>query len=230
MLRIITIEVSPFSQNARILYEDQNAAISIVDPGADVSRILDAVGHLQPRSLNIFLTHAHIDHGGGVERTRKLASERFGLEVLLYAHADGSLRKSIAQQALLFGLSPAEYANVSEPDVVLNEGDTFEIGSVRASVLWTPGHAPDHLSLYIDVASVEIDGRAWSDTPVVIAGDTLFSGSIGRTDLPGGSFPTLISSIREKLLTLPDATLVLSGHGPDTSIGQERLTNPFLVG
>lgn len=229
MLLIETLEVTPFAQNARLVFDTESRELCIVDPGGDVSLLIEYSRRFSPSSIKVFLTHAHIDHGGGVEEYLRLAETNFSQRPSLYAHSDGGLRKSIARQALLFGLSPNEYRDVPEPDQVLNEGSVFTVGGVSGKVHWTPGHAPDHISLYFEKQKSEIDGDEVF-APILIAGDTLFAGSVGRTDLPGGSHPQLISSIKEKLLILPDDTVVLSGHGPATTVGREKRYNPFLRG
>ncbi|MBX3423237.1 MAG: MBL fold metallo-hydrolase [Pirellulaceae bacterium] len=233
MLNIYTIPVTPFAQNARVLHDPDTNWVTIVDPGGEIERIMAQVRQLEPQQLNVLLTHAHIDHAGGAAYCLQLARQEFSLPVPLYAHRESILRGSIRAQAHMFGLTGREYQDVPDPDVTLDDGDVFAVGGYSANVLFTPGHAPDHLSLYFDVQQVQLheSGRSqYASAPVVIAGDALFAGSIGRTDLPGGSLPLLIKSITEKLFTLPDDTLVLSGHGPQTTIGEERRYNPFLKG
>lgn len=231
MLKIFTIPVTPFSQNARVLYDSDTRSAVIVDPGGDIDAILSVVRQLEPTELSVLLTHAHIDHAGGVTRCLELAKAEFGSAISLAAHADPLLRTTIASQARLFGLSSDDYRNAPEPDLVLGEGDTFSVGNIPARVSWVPGHAPDHLTLFFDVPEFELheDGPGQRMfAPVLLSGDTLFAGSIGRTDLPGGSMPLLLRSIQEKLLVLPDDTVVLCGHGPATTIGEEKQFNPFL--
>jgi glyoxylase-like metal-dependent hydrolase (beta-lactamase superfamily II) len=231
LLQIYTIPVTPFSQNARVLFEPQSGNAVIVDPGGDIEQILSVVRELNPASLRILLTHGHIDHAGGVAKCLEDAASQFGLAIPLLAHADPLLRTTIARQAKLFGLSASEYQNAPEPDIVLDEGDKFAIGTIEATVSWVPGHAPDHLTLFFDVPEFELHEDSSARTmyaPVLLAGDTLFAGSIGRTDLPGGSLPLLLKGIHEKLLVLPEDTVVLCGHGPSTTIGEEKQFNPFL--
>jgi glyoxylase-like metal-dependent hydrolase (beta-lactamase superfamily II) len=231
LLQIFTIPVTPFSQNARVLFEPQARSAVIVDPGGDIEEILSIVGQLDPVELRILLTHAHIDHAGGVARCLVAAKVQFGMAIPLAAHADSLLRTTISRQAKLFGLSASEYENAPEPDIVLGEGDTFSLGTITARISWVPGHAPDHITLFFDVPEFELheDGPAQKMyAPVLIAGDTLFAGSIGRTDLPGGSLPLLLKGIHQKLLVLPEDTVVLCGHGPATTIGEEKQHNPFL--
>ena len=231
MLQIYTIPVTPFSQNARILYDPVEGNAVVVDPGGDIDLLLAELKRLKPSKLQVVLTHAHIDHAGGTVMFQQLAKQEFGEYVSVAAHADSSLRSTISRQAKLFGLPADEYQNAPEPDVVLAEGDTVDVGGHRARVAWVPGHAPDHITLFFDVPEFELHEEGSGDHlqgPVLVAGDTLFAGSIGRTDLPGGSLPQLLGSIREKLLVLPEETVVLCGHGPSTTIGEEKRFNPFL--
>lgn len=231
MFQIFTIPVTPFAQNARVLYESQSKAAAIVDPGGDIARIWKTVEQLGPAQLSVVLTHAHIDHAGGTEDCLARAKKSFASKTLLYAHSDDILRSTISQQAMLYGLPASQYRDAPDPDVCLAEGEKFTVGSVTAKVLWTPGHAPDHLALYFETDQAELHeaGQSFAiESPILIAGDTLFAGSIGRTDLPGGDTRLLLRSIHDKLLTLPEKTVVLPGHGPPTTIGREKSTNPFL--
>lgn len=231
MLEIYTIPVTPFAQNARILFDPDTASAVIVDPGGDVDLLLAAVQQLKAKQLRVLLTHAHIDHAGGTSECIRKAKAEFGIEVPLLAHSDSTLRRTIQRQAKLFGLPVSEYLDAPEPDIVLNEGDPFAVGAHAAKVLWVPGHAPDHLALFFDVEEFSLHEGGASDvlpSPVLLAGDTLFAGSIGRTDLPGGNLQLLLKGIREKLFVLPDDTIVLCGHGPSTVIGEEKQFNPFL--
>jgi hydroxyacylglutathione hydrolase len=231
LLQIYTIQVTPFVQNARVLFDDQTKSAVIVDPGGDIDQIWSVVEELQPSGLAVLLTHAHIDHAGGVAACMERAKGQFSGGVKLYAHPEQQLRLSVSRQAKMYGLPESQYRDVPEPDRLLEDGDSFSVGQYTASVMWTPGHAPDHLSLFFDIDQTRLyeNGSTYdAKSPVLISGDVLFAGSIGRTDLPGGSMPVLLNSIQTKLLSLPEDTLVLSGHGPITTIGQEIRTNPFL--
>lgn len=213
-----------------MLHENQSGAACVIDPGGDIFRILAVVDALKPKSVSVLLTHAHIDHAGGTAECLRRLRQKYGA-VQLYAHPNSILRGSISQQARMFGLVGSEFQDAPDPDVTLDDGDTVLVGSVTGQVLWTPGHAPDHLSIYFqaqDVVLHEEGGAGEFVAPCVIAGDALFAGSIGRTDLPGGDLRLLLTSISRKLLTLPEETIVLSGHGPNTTIGQEKRYNPFL--
>jgi len=232
VLRIYTLEVTPFSQNARILFDEDSRAALLVDPGGELERIFAVVQELQPERLDIVLTHAHLDHAGGVARSLQIALNHVATPPRLLAHREPLLRGLLQQSAKHYMLPVAEYQNVPEPDVLLEDGDTITVGSFAAQALYTPGHAPDHLAFFWtpeQTLLVDADQRpVQTSAPILIAGDALFQGSIGRTDLPGGSYPVLIRSIREKLLTLPPETVVLCGHGPNTTIGEESEYNPFL--
>ena len=218
-MQIKTLVVTPFQQNCRILFSSTSRAAAIIDPGGEVDRIISELNALNLKPESILLTHAHIDHGAGVAALEERLHEA-GFSPKLYAHPnEKDMRASIETQAQMFGLPSGEYRNVREPDVYLDDGGTFKVGEYDSRALFTPGHAPGHISLFFESAG---------DVPVLIAGDTLFASSIGRTDLPGGDFDTLVRSIREKLYVLPDETIVLSGHGPDTTIGQEKRHNPFV--
>ncbi len=217
MLAIRTIVVTPFMQNARLLWDTTSQVGCVVDPGGDIEEILKVIADEQVSVQTVLLTHAHLDHAGGV---MKLLAALPG-EVSLIAHRlEREMRRQVSHSALLFGLSPKDYQDVREPDLFIEGGDRVQIGRCEGQALFTPGHSPGHLSLYFP--------QSGQDAPILIAGDTLFSGSIGRTDLPGGDHQTLIESIHSQLLILPEETKVLSGHGPDTTIGREKRTNPFL--
>jgi len=231
VFQIFTVPVTPFAQNARVVYDSGTGAAAIFDPGGDIDQIWSVVEQIQPSQLCVVLTHAHIDHAGATADCLEKSRLKFASGAQLFAHSDGILRGTISRQALLYGLPAAEYRDAPEPDVVLRDGDQLSVGEVQAKVLWTPGHAPDHLSFYYGIQQAELheDGKVYSiDAPIVIAGDALFAGSIGRTDLPGGNLNVLLRSIHDKLLTLPENTVVLPGHGPITTIGQEKISNPFL--
>lgn len=202
-MEIQIFQLTPFIMNCYVL-KDGGEAI-VIDPGDDHPRLRAAVADCKVNM--IFNTHCHIDHSGGNAGMVKAT----GAPLVIH-QAELPLLHTMTQQALMFGVPcPAS----PEPDRFVAEGDTITVGSVEMKVLHTPGHSPGHVVLVGD-------GFAF-------VGDVLFAGSIGRTDLPGGSYEQLLASIRTKLLTLPDDTIVYSGHGPETTIGRERATNPFLV-
>ncbi len=200
------LTVGPFGTNCYILGGDSGGEGIVIDPGDDVKEILARIGELKLNIKQIILTHGHIDHVGAL----KPLKEATGAEIAMHP-ADAH---SLANRALgvLFGLV---YPPAPSPDRLLNDGDTVQVGNVKLNVLHTPGHTPGGISL--------------AGEGVVFTGDTLFNASVGRTDLPGGSHEALIKGIRDKLLSLPDDTIVYPGHGPETTIGAERAGNPYLT-
>jgi glyoxylase-like metal-dependent hydrolase (beta-lactamase superfamily II) len=188
--------------------DDVSRDAIVTDPGDDISAI---VAILKKHNLNVGLieiTHAHIDHIGGATKLRDLTGAP------VYMHEDDSaLAANLAMQAAWLGIEAPENPGI---DRIAREGDSLAFGSFQAQVLHTPGHTPGSLSLYIPA-----DKK-------LIAGDTLFRGSIGRTDLPGGDARQITHSIRGKLYTLPEDTIVIPGHGDETTIGREKRSNPFV--
>ncbi|MBI2422488.1 MAG: MBL fold metallo-hydrolase [Candidatus Hydrogenedentes bacterium] len=203
-LEVLSFEMTPFCENCYVV-KDGGEAI-VIDPGEASDELLDAVAG--SKVVMIFNTHCHIDHAGGnAEMVRATGAP------LVCHRADLPLLRGLVQQGAMFGY-PVQPS--PDPDRFIEEGDEIAVGAVSFKVLHTPGHAPGHVVLVGD--------------GLVIGGDVLFAGSIGRTDLPGGSYEQLLHSIKTKLLPLPDSTIVYSGHGPATTIGAERAGNPFLVG
>lgn len=212
MLIIHTIIVTPFMQNARILVDSETNQGVIVDPGGDSDRILTEFRKTGAVYKGIWLTHSHLDHCGGVKRIMEK------LEGDLWGHPDEAMmRASVTMVAQMYGMPSDLLDDCPEPNHFISGGENIKLGNLEFNVLHTPGHSPGHLSFYC------------AKEKVVISGDVLFSGSIGRTDLPGGDHKTLIRIVREKLFTLPSDTKVLSGHGSDTTIGNELRTNPFFT-
>lgn len=213
----ITIPVGLLQCNCAIIGDPVTREALVVDPGDEVSRILELLGRHKLTVTAIVSTHAHIDHVGGLSKLHKFT----GAPVLMHRE-DLPLYKAMEMQAAFLGVPTPEVTGV---DHLLKEGDTLNWGSFEARVIHTPGHTPGSVCLFIPQNADKI----MLPTPQLLAGDTLFAGSIGRTDLWGGSMENMMSSLRSKLMELPDETIVYPGHGPITSIGKERDSNPFLI-
>lgn len=213
-MNISRFELNPFGENTYILWHKTAKKAIVVDPGMmrDDERdlIVDFLDRHELTLQAVILTHIHIDHVTGA----KWLADKYDVKILA-SKADEILSASLPMQAQLFGLK-VEVPSFSI-DQALKDGDELLLGGEKIVVLATPGHSPGGICLYMP------------DSATVISGDTLFEGSIGRTDLPGGNFDRLITSIKTKLLTLPDDTVVAPGHGYTTTIGAERLHNPFLA-
>jgi len=206
------IPVTPFQQNCTVLFDEETKSGVIVDPGGDVPAILDILKDNGLTLSEIWLTHGHIDHAGGADELR----EALGIPVVGPNEADRFLLDQLEVQAKRFGVS-MPVRNVV-PDRWLNDGDTVGFGEHVFEVFHCPGHSPGHVVFY---------NRQQGFAHL---GDVLFAGSIGRTDLPGGDHATLLASIRDKVLPLGDDVGFICGHGPGSRIGDERRSNPFLVG
>lgn len=198
----------PFQENCFLVFDDDTGKGIFIDPGAEPERLMSRARSAQVEIIGIYNTHGHIDHVGGVAVIKETLKVPFAMH-----SEDGFLLQSLPDQARMFGIKGAEIPDI---DIHLKDGDTVEVGSLKARVIHTPGHSPGGVCFAFDTT--------------VFVGDTLFAGSIGRSDLPGGSLDTLLSSIKERLLGLGDDVIALSGHGPSTTIGEERLYNPFLTG
>jgi hydroxyacylglutathione hydrolase len=223
-----TLPVGMLQCNCHIIGDPETREALLIDPGDDAERILALINRHKLNVRGIVLTHSHIDHVGGLCRLR----EATGAPVQMHAD-DLELYRMLAVQAAWIGMKTPESAEVDE---LLREGDTLHWGSFEAQVLHTPGHTRGSICLYMpsDIPSKRAAAIAAKSTERgpgrLFAGDTLFAGSIGRSDLWGGSFETIMRSLTGKVLELPDDTLVFPGHGETTTIGQERDSNPFLVG
>jgi hydroxyacylglutathione hydrolase len=205
--------------NCSILGDPATHDAVVVDPGDEVDRLLEIIARHKLNIRAIVSTHTHIDHVGGLA-----ALHRATRAPVLIHDADLGLYRNLDVQAQWLGIPTPEKLVLRD---FVKEGDVLDIGSFLVRVLHTPGHTPGSISLVVERShNTEQAGR--SQASRLIAGDTLFHGSIGRTDLPGGSFPQIIGSIKEKLLTLPDHLIVYPGHGETTTIGAERENNPFL--
>ncbi len=207
--RAAIVPVTPFQQNCTLLWCERTMQAAIIDPGGDLPRILDAVERSGARPVKILLTHGHIDHAGGAAELK----ERLGVPVEGPHREDAFLLDHLAATGAAYGIP----ARSIMPDRWLEEGDEVTLGELVFDVLHCPGHSP---------GSIVLKHR---DEPFALVGDVLFRGSIGRTDLPRGDHATLIRSIKEKLLPLGDDVAFICGHGPMSTIGEERRSNPFLV-
>lgn len=213
----IKLPVGILQCNCSIIGDPKTREAVVIDPGDEVERILGLLGRYKLSVKAIVSTHAHIDHVGGLAKLHQYT----GAPVMMHRD-DLPLYHGMETQAAFLGIpSPA----LTQVDHLLKEGDALQWGGFHADVIHTPGHTPGSVCLYLpqDAGTIALA------QPYLFAGDTLFAGSIGRTDLWGGSLEQMMESLRDKLLQLPDETVVHPGHGGSTSIGQERHTNPFLV-
>jgi len=204
-----TFPVGRLQCNCSVYGDESTGEALVIDPGDEIERIVLMLRRHNLRVKMIAVTHAHIDHIGGAKKLHDLT----GAPVYMNPN-DMELYGTLEMQAAWIGMSEAP--SRGPIDMPLNDGDTLTVGSASGTVLFTPGHTQGSVSLY------------FGDT--LFAGDTLFQGSIGRTDLPGGNTKQLFRSIKDKLLVLPDETIVIPGHGDFTTIGDERESNPFLQG
>ncbi len=211
-LRAGIIPVTPFQQNCTVLFDEETKTGVVVDPGGDVPVILQTIEENGLKIGDIWLTHGHIDHAGGAMELK----DALGVEIIGPHKDDEKLLQSLAEQAGMFGV-PGETRNCT-PDRYLDEGEIVSFGDHTFEVFHCPGHAPGHVVFFNREAKF------------AHVGDVLFHGSVGRTDLLGGDHEALMRSIKEKLLPLGDDIGFICGHGPGSSFGDERRSNPFLTG
>lgn len=203
------LPVGPLQCNCSVIGDETTREAMVVDPGDDVDDVLGLIRKHNLQVKQIVITHAHIDHVGGAMKLRAAT----GAPILLNQNDYGLLKMLGAQAAWVGMRAPGKV----EIEHSVGQADTLRAGTITANVLATPGHTEGSVCLYFPAEKT------------LIAGDTLFAGSIGRTDLPGGSFEKIIQSLQGTVLALPDETVVVPGHGPLTTIGDERESNPFLV-
>ena len=203
------LPVGPLQCNCSIIGDEATREAMVIDPGDDIDEVLIILSKHNLKVKQIVVTHAHIDHVGGAMKLRAAT----GAPILLNQN-DLALLKMLDVQAAWVGMAAPGQVEI---DQSVGGTDTIRAGSLTANVLDTPGHTEGSICLYFPAENK------------LIAGDTLFAGSIGRTDLPGGSFEKIIRSLHQTVLALPDDTVVVPGHGPLTTIGEERESNPFLV-
>lgn len=211
MLNYLTVPVTPFAQNCSILWCDRTRRAAVVDPGGDLPRLRAQVQRLGVTLEAIWLTHAHIDHAGAAGT---LARES-ALPIVGPHPGDQYWIDALPEQSGMFGFPGAE---AFTPTRWLHDGDTVELGDATLAVRHCPGHTPGHVVFHS------------AQTQRCFVGDVLFAGSIGRTDFPGGDFDTLIASITQRLWPMGDDTVFIPGHGPESSFGAERRSNPFVGG
>ena len=211
MLHYETIPVTPFQQNCSVVWEDAAMTAAIIDPGGDLDMLQSACKQLGVTLVQIWITHAHIDHAGG---TAELA-ERLGLPIIGPHPADQFWSDGLQEAAAGYGFPPSR---AFTPTRWLSDGDTVSLGAHNLQVRHCPGHTPGHVVFY----SPELK-RAF-------VGDVLFDGSIGRTDFPQGNHQDLIDSITQRLWPMGDDTVFIPGHGPESTFGRERRSNPYVGG
>lgn len=212
MFKVFNVVVTPFEQNCRLVVCEKTLKTAVVDPGGDLPKILEFAQEQKLEIEQIWLTHSHFDHCGAVSALKEKTGARF------YAHADGSFfRQGVLGACSLYGFNDPDMANCPEPDQFVEGGMSIELGEGKVDVFDTPGHEPGHVCYYA------------AEDSFLLTGDVIFAGSIGRTDLPGGDHQVLLQSIKDVVLKLPDQTVIMPGHGPDSTLAEERVNNPFIT-
>ena len=211
MFRYHTVPVTPFAQNATLVWDDATLQAAVIDPGGDLDRLLSEAARLGLQLKQIWLTHAHIDHAGGAGEL----SRTLGLPIIGPHPGDQFWIDALPEQSRMFGFPAAE---AFTPSRWLADGDTVSLGACTLQVRHCAGHTPGHVVFHAAEAQ-----RAF-------VGDVLFAGSIGRTDFPGGSYEQLVESIVTRLWPMGDETVFIPGHGPESTFGRERRSNPYVGG
>lgn len=204
-MKVVRIPAGIYAANCYLVYCDVNKEAIVIDPGGDVDDILSQIENLDLNIKYIILTHGHGDHIGGVNGLK----EHFNVPVAIHKEDEHLLKNGNENLSSMMAMGTVEIA----PDMLLKDGDEIEFGDVKGKIIHTPGHTPGCISIKIEDS--------------LFTGDTLFAGSIGRTDFPGSSFEKIMDSVKNKLLTYPDDTIVYPGHGPSSTIKREKDTNPF---
>jgi len=210
-LQYQVVPVTSFSQNCSIVWCDETMEGVVVDPGGDVKQLKMLIDQLGVKVVHLVLTHGHLDHVGG---TQALVEQLQGVDIVGPHKADNFWLQGLEGQSQMFGFPLTESF---EPTLWLDEGDTVSFGNQRLNVIHTPGHTPGHVVLFSEEARL------------AFVGDVLFNGGIGRTDFPQGDFNTLITSIKTKLWPLGNDVTFIPGHGPKSTFGYERASNPFVA-
>jgi glyoxylase-like metal-dependent hydrolase (beta-lactamase superfamily II) len=209
-MKFIVIPVTPFQQNCTLLWCEQTLDATLIDPGGDAERLLAAVAEKGLKLVSLLLTHGHVDHVGAA---KELAAQ-LGIPIEGPHQADAYWLNELPQQSAMYGFP---HTAAFTPDRWLEHGDRVAIGNETLEVLHCPGHTPGHVVFF------------HAGTSVAFVGDVLFKGSIGRTDFPGGDLDTLLSSIRDRLWPLGNNVTFFPGHGPASTFGEERRSNPFVA-
>lgn len=210
-LKIYVQPVTPFQQNCSILHCEETKEIAVIDPGGDLEKILGQTRALQAKIKYILLTHGHLDHAGEA----KSLAQKLGLKIYGPQYEDQFWLDNMEEQARMFGFSAS---SSFRPDRYLEDQEEIKLGNSCLKVIHCPGHTPGHIVFYLEKEKF------------LIAGDVLFKGSIGRTDFPKSHHQDLVDSIRNKIFPLGDDIIVYPGHGPSTTIGEEKLNNPYVGG
>jgi hydroxyacylglutathione hydrolase len=203
------IQVTPFQQNCCLLWDSENREAAIVDPGGDVDRVLEAIKTTSVTPRQILLTHGHIDHAGGADEL----AERLGIPIVGPGEEDTFLLDSLAEVGRGYGM---EGVRNCRPSRFLKHGEEVMVGGLSLEVRACPGHTPGHVVFFM------------SEHRFALVGDVIFQGSVGRTDLPRGDHAMLLRSIHEQIIPMGDDVAFLCGHGPPSTVGRERQSNPFL--
>lgn len=204
-----TIVAGQLETNCYLIADEKTKEAICIDPGGNVDEIMGEVEKEKLSLKYIINTHGHFDHVGGNDVLKKTTGAKFAIH-----EEDAAILRTVASQSAVFGLAAV---SSPPPDLLLKDGDEIRVGNMALEVIHTPGHTEGGISLFLD------------QEKILFTGDTIFAGSIGRTDLPGGSYKGLIASIKNKILPLGDDVRILPGHGPETTVGSERKFNKFLA-